>query len=217
MKHQKYFGFIRKHPAVDLHSKYPRWVEGSFLAVLIGMCVMFWSFQRYQPQVTLATISDNTIITEVVPITEHPKERLKPEKPKIPVSSEEDEDLPVDIDPDEIFEEWKLGIDDVPPPIEEPEPIVAPFHGLSEKPQVIHQVDPLYPELAQKADVEGTVVIEVLINTKGMVEATKILKSHDLFDSAAVTAAKQFRFTPAKQRDRLVKVWVSIPFKFRLN
>ena len=79
------------------------------------------------------------------------------------------------------------------------------------------RVEPVYPELAKKANLEGTVVVKVLLNTKGEVEATEVLKSHELFDNAALTAAKQFRFTPARQRDRLVRVWVSIPFKFRLK
>lgn len=216
MKHQKYFGFIQKDPAVDLHSKYPRWVEGSFLAVLIGMCVMFWSFQRYQPKVTLATISDNPEITEVVPVTEYPKERRKPQKPRIPVSSDDEDELPEDVDPDDLFEEWTMGLDDGPPPEEEPEPICL-IHTLSEKPKLIQKVQPVYPKLAKKINQEGTVVVKVLLNTKGEVEATELLKSHTLFDSAALTAAKQFRFTPAKQRDRLVRVWVSIPFHFRIK
>ncbi len=216
MKHQKYFGFIRKHPAVDLHKKYPRWVEGSFLAVLIGMCVMFWSFQRYQPQVTLATISDGPIITEVVPITEHPEKRLKPPQPRIPVASEDDEELPKDVDVDSVFARWETIENSGPPPEEEPEPIFL-IHELSNKPTVLKKVTPHYPELAKKAKQEGTVVVKVLLNTKGEVEATEILKSHTLFDNAAVAAAKEFRFTPAKQRDRLVRVWVSIPFIFRLN
>ncbi len=107
-------------------------------------------------------------------------------------------------------------MEELPPPPEEEEPIV-PFFALSEKPVEIKRVNPVYPELAKKAGIEGTVVVKVLVNTKGDVEKVEILKSHPLLDEAAVNAAKQFKFKPGKQRDRYVKVWVSIPFNFRLK
>jgi TonB family protein len=57
----------------------------------------------------------------------------------------------------------------------------------------------------------------VLIDTKGNVEDVRVIKSNPMLDDAAIAAAWQFKFTPAKQRDRLVKVWMSIPFHFRLK
>ena len=36
-------------------------------------------------------------------------------------------------------------------------------------------------------------------------------------DEAAVTAIKKTRFRPAKQRERAVGVWISIPVNFRLK
>jgi hypothetical protein len=38
-----------------------------------------------------------------------------------------------------------------------------------------------------------------------------------MLDQAALDAALQFKFTPGKQRDRLVKVKMSVPFSFRLR
>ena len=60
-------------------------------------------------------------------------------------------------------------------------------------------------------------VLKVLIGTDGNVEDVEIFKSHPMLDDAAIEAAKQFRFTPGIQRDRPVRVWMSIPFSFRLN
>ena len=60
-------------------------------------------------------------------------------------------------------------------------------------------------------------VVKVLVNTKGDVEAVEVLKSHPLLDESAIAAAKQYKFTPGKQRDKFVKVWVSIPFNFKLK
>jgi protein TonB len=38
-----------------------------------------------------------------------------------------------------------------------------------------------------------------------------------MLDEAALSAAKKCRFKPAKQRDRFVRVKVSMPFKFKLH
>jgi TonB family protein len=38
-----------------------------------------------------------------------------------------------------------------------------------------------------------------------------------MLDEAAVSAAKKCTFKPAKQRDKFVKVKMSIPFDFRLK
>ena len=65
--------------------------------------------------------------------------------------------------------------------------------------------------------IEGTVVVKVLIGKKGLVEKAEIFKSIPILDEAALKAAKKCIFKPAKQRDKLVKVWMSIPFKFKLQ
>ena len=54
-------------------------------------------------------------------------------------------------------------------------------------------------------------------STKGDVEKVEVVKSHPMLDDAAIAAAKQFKFKPGKQRDRYVKVWMTIPFTFRLK
>jgi len=92
-----------------------------------------------------------------------------------------------------------------------------PLYALTEKPVEIKRVNPIYPELAKKGGVEGTVIVKVLIDQNGNVEAVEALRSHPLLDEAAMDAAWQFKFKPGKQKDKVVKVWVSIPFNFRLK
>ncbi|HDL79000.1 MAG TPA: energy transducer TonB, partial [Bacteroidetes bacterium] len=76
-----------------------------------------------------------------------------------------------------------------------------------------------YPEIARKAGVEGTVIIQVLIDEKGRVIKTKVLKSlgNNGCDQAAIAAIVKTRWKPAMQRDKPVKVWVSIPVIFKLK
>ena len=99
---------------------------------------------------------------------------------------------------------------------EDEEPIL-PFYSLSDKPIVVHRVTAAYPDIAKKAGIEGTVVLKVLIDTKGNVERVEVLKSHPLLDASAIEAAKQFKFRPGKQRGKTVKVWMSIPFTFKIK
>ena len=55
--------------------------------------------------------------------------------------------------------------------------------------------------------------------TKGKVTETVVLKGipNTGLDEAAMTAIKKTKFKPAKQRDRSVGVWISIPVNFRLQ
>lgn len=206
---------IFKTPQADLKQRYPRWVEIGLVLSLLVTVSLFLAFQRFETSLVLKNIVEEPLKVEKIPRTEMLKPPPKPERPKIPVEAEADEEMPEDFDIDEIFD-YPQELADVPPPPEEDEPVVE-FHAVSVKPREIKRVNPVYPELAQKAGIEAQVVVKVLINTRGEVEDALILKGHPLFDAAALTAARQFRFTPAEQRDRKVKVWISIPFNFRLN
>ena len=57
------------------------------------------------------------------------------------------------------------------------------------------------------------------IEKKGRVKETLILKGvpNTGLDEAAMEAIKATRFRPAKQRERAVGVWISIPVNFRLK
>ena len=65
----------------------------------------------------------------------------------------------------------------------------------------------------------GTVVVQVFVDDKGRVKETVILKGipNTGLDEAATEAIRGVRFRPAKQRERAVGVWISIPVNFRLK
>lgn len=206
---------IKKNPEVDLRLSYQKWLEGALIVALLLTIGLFYAFKRFESTVTLKKVVDKDIEQIEIPPTQQLQKPPPPAKPKIPVESE-DEDVPEDLTIDEEMFDFEAEVEDLPPPPEEEEPIV-PFFALSDKPVEIKRVNPKYPELAKKAGIEGTVVVKVLVNTKGDVEAVEVLKSHPLLDESAIEAAKQFKFKPGKQRDKFVKVWVSIPFNFKLK
>ena len=77
----------------------------------------------------------------------------------------------------------------------------------------------VYPEIAQEAGIEGTVVIQAFVDKKGKVTDTVVLKGipNTGLDEAAMVAITKTKFKPAKQRDRAVGVWISIQVNFRLK
>jgi TonB family protein len=58
------------------------------------------------------------------------------------------------------------------------------------------QVEPVYPELARQAQVQGVVVLEVEISKEGSVENVRVINGHPLLTQAAVDAVKQWRYRP---------------------
>ena len=104
------------------------------------------------------------------------------------------------------------------PPIP-PNEICVEFIAYDEPPIPLRQIRPEYPEIAKKAGIEGTVVLQVFVDKKGRVKHTKILKGipNTGLDEAAIKAVKAVRFKPAKQDGVAVGVWISIPFNFRLE
>jgi len=75
-----------------------------------------------------------------------------------------------------------------------------------------------YPEAARRENIQGSVIVHVLIDEQGKVVDARILKSlSPECDQAAIYAVKNTEWRPAKQKDKPVRVWVSIPVMFRLK
>jgi TonB family protein len=87
------------------------------------------------------------------------------------------------------------------------------------KPKPLSIPAPKYPELARRAGIEGDVIIKVLVNIDGSIlDAIIFLSSgFEELDNAALEASMKAKFEPAAQFGRPVKVWVSIPVKFKLT
>jgi TonB family protein len=93
----------------------------------------------------------------------------------------------------------------------------ADFIAVDKEPVVISKKEPVYPELAMKAGMEGKVWVKIWVDKAGMPHDVVLIKSdQEIFNAPALDAARQFRFTPATMDGKPVDVWVSVPFKFRL-
>nr|WP_236673268.1 TonB family protein [Comamonas sp. JC664] len=87
-------------------------------------------------------------------------------------------------------------------------------------PTVLNAVTPEYPRLAKQRNIEGVVVVRVIVGTDGRVEPehTKVLRSVPALDAAAIAAVNQWRFTPALGRSgQLARVIIDVPVNFSLK
>lgn len=66
---------------------------------------------------------------------------------------------------------------------------------LPRKPKV--KVSPVYPELARRMSITGTVRLAVVVAPNGSVKSSKVIGGHPVLANAALDAMKQWKFEPA--------------------
>jgi TonB family protein len=73
-----------------------------------------------------------------------------------------------------------------------------------------------YPPLLRDAGIDGSPTIHFFIDSTGVVVRTMLAKSsgYPALDAAALAVARGMTFSPAKNRERDVSVWVEIPIVF---
>jgi periplasmic protein TonB len=58
-------------------------------------------------------------------------------------------------------------------------------------------VPPIYPPLASKTRISGTVVLEATLTAEGRVEEIKVISGHPLLVDAAIKCLKQWEYEPS--------------------
>ena len=97
--------------------------------------------------------------------------------------------------------------------------VEAPIRAIGgiKAPKLIKKVDPLYPDIARQARVEGTVIIEAITDIYGRVAQVKVLRSIPLLDQAAKDAVLQWVYEPMliNGRPRSIIFVVTVGFHLR--
>lgn len=76
---------------------------------------------------------------------------------------------------------------------------------------------PVYPPAKLRSRVEGTVVLRLLIDQSGRVEEVKVVSGDPEFVQSVMQVVWQWRFTPARDRGRPIKVWGVKHVNFKLR
>ena len=98
-------------------------------------------------------------------------------------------------------------------------PTLAPPTRISRSMQgyLIHRVEPVYPNLAKIAGVQGSVLIKAVISTEGRIEQAQVVSGSPWLSKAALEAIQQWRYRPYYLNDKPVEVETEITVMFTLN
>ena len=86
-------------------------------------------------------------------------------------------------------------------------------------PELLEFQRPVYPKNLRERDVEGKVMLKVLIDKEGKAEEIQIFESsgYKMFDQIAIKSVRQWRFKPARKENQQRESWVLIPINFQLK
>lgn len=93
----------------------------------------------------------------------------------------------------------------------------VPVISVLQASKLIYKIDPVYPPIAIKAHVEGTVTLMAFIDEEGRVSDLKVLKGHLLLKDASVQAVKQWKYSPTVLNGEPVPVQALVDVVFMLK
>lgn len=101
----------------------------------------------------------------------------------------------------------------------QPAPQVAPtgpirIGGSIQEPRKIKDVKPVFPPEADQAGAEGIVVIDAVIGLDGSVNSARVIQGVPLLNNAALTAVRQWQFTPTRLNGRPIEVLATVTVRF---
>jgi protein TonB len=210
---------MRDSPSKKLRLQYKKIMEIALIISLIFHIFLMQGFKKAGEKVAKRETTLATFEVEEIPQTLQEKSAPAPSRPTVPIASE-DEDLPEDMTIDDTV----LDLDaEPPPPPAPPDETEIIFVPYDEPPEPIGgypaiQRNLVYPDFAQRAGVEGRVLIYAQVDERGNVVQTRVMKSLGTgCDEAAEKAIRSVKWKPAMQRDTPVKVWIMVPVEFKLT
>lgn len=99
------------------------------------------------------------------------------------------------------------------------------FTPMTEKPALLNReevarvLELAYPARLRDANVGGTTIVWVKVGTDGSVSDSRVATAsgNPDIDKAAVAVAQQMKFSPGKNFDEVVSVWIQVPVTFRVG
>jgi TonB family protein len=88
--------------------------------------------------------------------------------------------------------------------------------GNIQAPVKVRSVEPVYPQLARNAGIQGVIILELHIDREGAVSDARILRSIPLLDQAALDAVRQWRYAPTLLNGAPVPVIMTATVNFTL-
>lgn len=87
-----------------------------------------------------------------------------------------------------------------------------------QRPEIIHQVDPIYPERARRAGIEGIVMMRIRTDIEGKVKSIEVIRSDStILNQAAIDAVRQWRYKPQYRNGIPIPIVTIVAVKFRID
>jgi protein TonB len=83
--------------------------------------------------------------------------------------------------------------------------------------KLVNRVNPVYPDLARQAHVEGAVRLMVVIGKDGRVNHIEVNSGHPLLVPAAMDAVRQWQYQPTLLNGQPVEVKTDVEVTFSLG
>lgn len=208
----------------ELRLQYRKLIELSVIISLLlaTLCIRFISWTPSEGELEKLDIKFE--ITKVEQ-TQQIKRSPPPSRPAIPIAAESETLLG-----DETIDDTEIDLEEIPPPPppppkkEEKSEEAEVFVAYDTAPELKGGYEFIrknlkYPDLARQAGIEGKVLIKAIIDEQGNVLRAEVLKEDGNvgFGQAAIDVVMKCKFTPAKQRDKAVKVAITLPITFKLK
>lgn len=107
-----------------------------------------------------------------------------------------------------------------PPPPPPPPPERPPIRigGMIQAPALLHRVNPVYPPIAASARLQGTVILEAIVDSDGTIAGVKVLRSAGpVLDSEAQTAVRKWRYSPLVLNGRRERFVLTVVLSFSVE
>lgn len=105
----------------------------------------------------------------------------------------------------------------VPPPVRPAPPRGPQRLSHLDEGMIIKRVEPIYPQIARTAHIEGDVTLRATIGTSGQLENLEVMSGHPMLVRAAIDAVQQWRFKPYVLNGSPIEVQSQITVKFVLQ
>jgi protein TonB len=111
------------------------------------------------------------------------------------------------------------GLPEIPPPPPPPAPRgPVRIGGQIQAPTLLHRVEPVYPQVAVDAHLQGMVILEAIVDRDGTVAEVKVLRSaNGLLDREALLAVKQWRYSPLVLNGVRERFVLTVTLSFKLD
>jgi protein TonB len=211
-------------------------VQTLVLAVLVIVPLLYMTDQLPTPATMMAFVAAPPPPPPPPPPAPQPQRPAAPDQPVATSSPAAPVEAPTGIEPEPLMQAFEDpgavvggvpggivsgvvgGLDAAPPPPPPPPPPrIARVGGEIKAPALIKRVEPVYPPLAVAANLEGTVILDAIVDEEGQVTDVKVLRSAGVLDKAAMEAVMQWRYAPLMLNGLAAKFQLTVVLSFRLQ